>query len=81
MEWLSNVESILFIELTISWLTLPLISIDNVPLLMDLSVLGFIALNVSAFGISSTLNVEVFVHTLFEDSDVFSFKLEHLPPS
>jgi hypothetical protein len=48
---------------------------------MNLTILGFITLDVSSFGISGTLNIEVLVLTFFEGSDVFSFNLEQLPPS
>jgi len=81
MEWSFDVKSILFVELSLGWFTLPCVNIDNIPLLMDLSVLGFIALNVSSFVISRTLNIEIFVHILFEGSNVSSFSSEQLPPS
>jgi len=81
MEWSFDIKSIFFIELTLGWFSLPLVNIDDVPLLMDLTVLGFIALDVSSFRISSTLNVEVLVHILFESSDILSFNSEQLPPS
>jgi len=53
-----------------------LVNVDNVPLLMDLSVLGFIALDVSAFCIGSTLNIEIFVYILLEGSDIGAFNSE-----
>jgi len=35
VEWSFDVESILFIEFSLSWFTLPFVSIDNIPLLCD----------------------------------------------
>jgi hypothetical protein len=52
MEISLNIEAELFIELALSWLSLPLISIDDVPLLVDLVVL-VIDHNVCIFGINS----------------------------
>jgi hypothetical protein len=76
MEWSLNVESKFFVKFTLGWLSLPLVNVDNVPLLMDLSVLGFIALDVSAFCIGSTLNIEIFVYILLEGSDIGAFNSE-----
>ena len=81
MEWSFDVKSIFFIELTLGWFSLPLVNINNIPLLMDLTVLGFIALNVSSFRIGSTLNIKVLVLILFEGSDIFTLNSEQLPPS
>jgi len=81
MEISLDVESIFFVKFTLGWLTLPLVDVDNVPLLMDLPILSFITLNVSSFRISFTLNVKIFVYIFLEDSDVFSFSSEQLPPS
>jgi hypothetical protein len=79
MEWSFYVESILFVELTLGWFALPLVNVDNVPLLMDLSSLLLVTLDMSSFGISSSLDVKEFL--LIETSDICSFKSEHLPPS
>jgi len=75
MEISLDVESIFFVKFTLGWLSLPLVNVDNVPLLMDLSILGCL-LNVSSFGISSSLNHKVFVLILIEASNVFSFTSE-----
>jgi hypothetical protein len=79
MEWSFDIKSIFFIEFTLSWFTLPLINVDYIPLLMDLSSLLLVTLDMSSFGISSSLNIKVFL--LIEALDVFTFKSEHLPPS
>jgi len=81
VEWSLNVHAELFIKFALSWFTLPFVNIHNFPLLMDSSVLGFITLDVSSFRIGSSLNVEVFVHTLLEGSNVRSLDSEQLPPS
>ena len=52
MEWSLNIESEFFIELALGWFSLPLVNIDNVPLLMHFSILGLIALDMSSFVIS-----------------------------
>jgi hypothetical protein len=33
-----NIESELFVKLSLTWLTLPLVDVNNIPLLIDLSV-------------------------------------------
>jgi hypothetical protein len=81
MEWSLNIESEFFIKFTLGWFSLPLINVNNVPFLMDSSVLGLITLDMSSFGIGSSLNVKVFVHTLLEGSNVSTFNSEQLPPS
>jgi len=81
MEISLYVESEFFIEFTLGWFSLPLVNVDDIPLLMDSSVLGLITLNVSSFWISGSLNVEIFVHILLEGSNVSSFGSEQLPPS
>jgi len=35
VEWSFNVKSEIFVEFSLSWFTLPFISIDNIPLLVD----------------------------------------------
>jgi hypothetical protein len=80
MEWSFNIESKFFVKFTLGWFTLPLVNVDNVPLLMDLSILGCL-LNVSSFGINSSLNHKVFVLILVEASNVVTFNSEQLPPS
>jgi len=81
MEIFLDDKSILFIELTLGGFTLPFINVDDVPLLMDLTILGLVTLDVSSFSISCTLNVKVLIDTLFESSNVSSFNSEQLPPS
>jgi hypothetical protein len=76
MEIFLDDKSILFIELTLGGFTLPFINVDDVPLLMDLTILGLVTLDVSSFSISCTLNVEVLIDTLFEGSDIRSFDSE-----
>jgi hypothetical protein len=39
VEWSLNIESELFIEFSLSWLSFPFINIDEVPLLVDSSML------------------------------------------
>jgi hypothetical protein len=39
VEWSFNIESELFIEFSLSWLSFPFINIDEVPLLVDSSML------------------------------------------
>jgi hypothetical protein len=80
MEWSLNVKSILFVELSLGWFSLPCVNVDDIPLLMNLSILGCL-LNVSSFGINSSLNHKVFVLILVEASNVVTFNSEQLPPS
>jgi len=71
-----NIESESLIELTLCWLSLPFINIDDVPLLMN-SVLVCVDTNVSVFVVKSTLNLKdlsFFVH------NSCSLVSEHLPP-
>jgi hypothetical protein len=51
-----DVKSELFVEFTLSWLTLPFINVYNIPLLVD-SVVLILDLDVSVFGINITLDV------------------------
>jgi hypothetical protein len=76
MEWSFDIESKFFIEFSLGGFTLPLINVDYIPLLMDLTILGLVTLDVSSFSISCTLNVEVLIDTLFEGSDIRSFDSE-----
>jgi hypothetical protein len=73
MEWSFDVESIFFIEFTLGGFTLPFINIDDVPLLMDLTIFSFVTLDVSSFRISFTLNVKIFTFLI---SDVSTFSSE-----
>jgi hypothetical protein len=38
VEWSLNIESVLFVEFTLLWFSLPLVSIDNIPLLVESTV-------------------------------------------
>jgi hypothetical protein len=62
MEISLNIETEVFIELTLSWFSLPLINIDNIPLLVDLITL-VLDFNVSVFLISVAVDSQYF--TLF----------------
>jgi hypothetical protein len=77
MEWSFNVEAILLIELSFSWFTLPLISVDNVPLLVDLSIF-WSSFNVSVFGVDVTCNMD-YLSFLIDNKGILVFP--HLPPS
>jgi hypothetical protein len=72
-----DVKSKSVIELSFSWLTLPFVNIDDIPLLEDL-ILVSSDTNVSVFGVNTTLNFEdlsFLVHNLS------SLVFEELPPS
>jgi len=56
VEWSLNIESKSFVELTLSWFSFPFIRIDNIPLLIKLSVLVPDD-DVSVFCINTTLDV------------------------
>jgi hypothetical protein len=72
-----DIKTILFIELTLLRLTLPFISIDKVPLLVEFSVLVPDE-DVSLFSI----NVALDIHNLsFLVDEEWRFISEHLPPS
>jgi hypothetical protein len=45
-----------FVHFSLSWLSLPLISVDNVPLLVDLSV-SWSGFNVSVFSVNISLHM------------------------
>ena len=75
-----NIQSEVWAELTLGWLTLPFINVDNVPLLMDLTTLVLICLDMSSLGVSLSLNIHVLVFVV-NSIDVTTFILEHLPPS
>jgi hypothetical protein len=78
MEWSFDVESEFFIEFSLGGFTLPFVNVDNVPLLMDLSTLGFITLDVSSFSVSGSLDIKVFTSLI---SDIGTISSEQLPPS
>jgi hypothetical protein len=60
-----NVKSESLIELSFSWLTLPFINVDDVPLLVD-SILLLVDSDVSVFSVSSTLNFQ-YLTSLVDD--------------
>jgi hypothetical protein len=72
-----NIESKLFVELTLSWLLLVLINIDNLPSLVDLAVLVFNN-NVSILIVESSLNSNDLSFLILDESISVS---EELPPS
>jgi hypothetical protein len=56
MEWSFDVETELFIQLSLLWLSLPLINIHNVPLLMD-AIVFVVDSNVPVLLIDIALNL------------------------
>jgi hypothetical protein len=52
-----NIKSEVFVEFSLSWFSLPFISVDNVPLLPE-TILLFIDANVSVFSINITLDFQ-----------------------
>jgi len=57
MERSLNIETEVLVEFSLLWLLWVLVSIDNVPLLVDLSVF-VVNNNVSVFSINIALNIE-----------------------
>jgi hypothetical protein len=78
VEWSLDVESIVFIELSLSWFTLPFVSIDNFPFLRNSSIWSLVSSDVLVFNI---LVVEDRQGPSFLHHDVSSLDSEHLPPS
>ena len=72
-----DIKSESFIEFSFSWFTLPFIDVDNVPLLVDSSML-WMDDDVSVFLVNTTSNVSYLTLLIGEESTVHS---EHLPPS
>jgi hypothetical protein len=62
-----NIETESLVEFTLLWITFPLISIDNIELLVDLSML-FPDNDVSVFSINTTLNVKDLSFFILDDS-------------
>jgi hypothetical protein len=56
VEWSFDIETEFFVELTLSWLSFPLVSVDNVPLLIESSML-FVDHDVSVFSVNVTLDI------------------------
>jgi hypothetical protein len=69
VEWSFNIETEVFVELTLLWLFWVFISVDNIPLLVDLSMFG-VNNNVSVFSINSTLNIEDLSFIINDESTV-----------
>jgi len=72
-----NIQTEVFIELTLSWLSLPFINVDDVPLLVDFSVLSP-GKNVSVFLVNSSSDIKY--SSLLIDNKL-SLVSEQLPPS
>ena len=72
-----NIESELFVELSLLWWTLPLISIDDIELLVSLS-MSVISNDVSVLLINSSLNIEDLSSFVGNESALSG---PHLPPS
>jgi hypothetical protein len=72
-----NIETIFFVKLTLGWFSLPLISIDNIELLVDLSMSG-VGNDVSVLSVLSTLNIEDLLVVI---GNLKSLSVPHLPPS
>jgi hypothetical protein len=70
-------ESELFVHFSFAWFSLPLISIDNIPLLVD-SIALSVDSNVSVFLVDVTLNLEYLALLVYNSNTLVS---EHLPPS
>jgi hypothetical protein len=77
VEWSFDVESEFLVEFTLSWFTLVFINVDDVPLLVDLSMFSP-GNDVSVFGINSTVNIHY--HSSFVDNE-WALISEHVPPS
>jgi hypothetical protein len=78
VEWSFDVQTESLVEFTLLWISLPLISIDNIPLLRSL-VLSVLDVDVSTFLINITLYPSNLV--VLDVSKVSTLHLEHLPPS
>jgi len=72
-----NNQTEFLIELSLSGFSLPLISIDNVPLLVDTVVL-VLNFDVSVFSINIALDMH---YLSFLIGNIDTFVSEHLPPS
>ena len=77
MEISFNIETESLVEFSFSWISLPLISIDDIPLISNM-VLSLSSIDVDIFSIFFTL----YVHDLSSLVDeVSALHSEHLPPS
>jgi hypothetical protein len=73
-----DVKTELLIEFSLSWLTLPLVNIHNIPLLIDLT-MGWMNNDVLLLSVNSTLDVKYL--SILDVSDESAFLFEELPPS
>jgi hypothetical protein len=83
LEFRDNIEISFYeksepiVELSLSWFSLILVSIDDIPLLVDLAV--FVPNNeVSVFLVNSSRNIDNLSFLICDESTLHS---EHLPPS
>jgi len=77
VEWSFDVQTKLFIELSLNWFSWVFISIDDIPLLVETTMLVPDD-NVSAFSILSTMNIKDFSTFIHNESTLLS---PELPPS
>jgi hypothetical protein len=77
MEISFNVQAEAFVEFTLSWISSPLVSIDDVPLMSN------IGASLTSIDILVLLiNILVYVHDLSSHiGKVSALHFEHLPPS
>ena len=77
VEWSFNIESEIFVQLSLSRFSFPFISVDDIPLLVDLSM--FVPDNdVSLLSINSAMYIHNLSFLIYDES---SIKSEELPPS
>jgi hypothetical protein len=79
MEVFLNVESELTVVVTLSWVFLPVLDINEIPLLM-FSRLQFPHVDISVFSINTISNVHDLV-LFFDVSEIWSLPFEELEPS
>jgi hypothetical protein len=82
VEWSLDIESEVFIEFSLSWLTLPFISLDNFPLLGNSVIWLLVDSDVSVLVICVGLNRKSSCLVILSFiQDLRSFNSEQLPPS
>jgi hypothetical protein len=72
-----NIKTEVLVELSLGWFTLPLVLIDNIELLVNLSV-SVVGNDVSVFIIDSTLDIPNLVSFI---GNLKSLSVPELPPS
>jgi len=77
VEWSFNIETEVFVEFSLLWLIWVLVSIDDIPLLVNLSMLS-ISNDVSALSIYSSTNIKDLSFLVGNDT---IFITEEVPPS